>query len=283
MLPPPSPPPQSAVPPTFSVPGVHGAYVGDGRVLIGTTWHGKLLASSQDLGLMPDLLLHGLYDEPFTSLLLRELEAGDVVFDVGAHIGTFTVLMGRQVGPAGRVIAYEAAPDNVALLRDNVALNYLGEWVEVVPKAAAATAGTATLTTQRRFQGSGSLRPPGTAPRFLDVDTSERVEVATEPLDIHLGAHERIALVKIDVEGAEWDVLQGMSGLLASGAVRRISLEILRAQMGATWQPFTAWLREQVAAGWRLSLIAPGGALEAVSLERVLEVGWFPHVVMDAP
>ncbi len=130
-----------------------GTYVGNGRVLIASTFGAKLLVSSDDLSLMPDLVAHGGYDEPFTNLVRRSLSAGQVAIDVGANIGLFTMLMAWQVGASGRVLSYEAEPRNVALLRDNVALNY-ASWVEIHDAAAGAEPGTATSTARAASTGT---------------------------------------------------------------------------------------------------------------------------------
>jgi hypothetical protein len=115
---------QAAPPATPSpAPAGHRAtYVGNDRLLVSTNWGGKLVMSASDLSLTPEVVHDGNYDEPFTRFLMRTLGPGDVVFDIGANVGLFTLLMGRLVGPAGRVVAYEAAPDNLALLRDTIAM-----------------------------------------------------------------------------------------------------------------------------------------------------------------
>ena len=139
------------------VPTAHRAtYLGNDRLLVSTTWGGKLFMAASDLSLTPEVVHDGSYDVPFTRFLERTLRPGEVAFDVGANVGLFTLLMARIVGPSGRVVAYEAAPGNVALLRDNVAMNYYGGWVEIVDKAASASSGSSTST---RAPGSKATVP----------------------------------------------------------------------------------------------------------------------------
>ena len=69
------------------------------------------------------LSLWGEY-EPFeTQLFTNHIENGDMVLDIGANIGYYTLLAARQVGPQGRVYAFEPDPDNFALLQKNIRQN----------------------------------------------------------------------------------------------------------------------------------------------------------------
>jgi FkbM family methyltransferase len=207
-----------------------------------------------------------------------------VAFDIGANVGLFTILMARLVGAAGNVVAYEAAPANVVLLRDNVAINYYGDWVDVVAKAAAATAGMLRFHECARFQGNGSLLPHDEAYRAgFPTDVERVVEVAAEPLDVHAGRFPAIALVKIDVEGGEEQVLAGMETLVSCGTVQRICLELLRERMGEDWGPITQRLRTLGAAGWTLATIGGGGETVPVSVDRVIEHGMFSQVLLERP
>jgi FkbM family methyltransferase len=272
--PPPAPPPAPAPP-------LHGTYVGNNRVLVRMVWGGRLLVPGDDLSHLPELVADGVYDVPFTTFLQREIKPGDTVVDVGANIGIFTILAGYQVWEMGRVISYEANPANVAVLRDNVSLNWLSDRIEVVPRAAGAEAGTLPFLAPQRFGGSGSLQP---VEHLLVTDdrrdTVERLDVEVEPLDDRIAGLERIDLVKIDVEGGEEQVFAGMEGTLASGAVRRVCFELAREWLGDDWAPFTGRLRGLAAAGWAFATIPASGIPEPTPLEALLERGHVSQVLM---
>jgi FkbM family methyltransferase len=261
--------------------GLHGTYVGEGRVLIAPVWGGRLHANSDDLSLTPELVAQGTYDVPFTEFVQRHIEPGDVVFDVGANIGLFTVLLGYQVWEHGTVVAYEANPRVLPVLRDNIAMNWLLDRVELVPKAAAAAAGVLPFLAPTRFDLCGSLKPVehllATKDRRSEI---ERVEVEAEPLDVHIGRFERIALIKIDVEGAEEQVFAGMEGLLDSGVVERVSFEIARSHIGDDWQPFSERLLRLQADGWTFATISVSGEPEPVSIEDVFGRAQVSQVLM---
>ncbi len=260
---------------------LHGTYVGNNRVLIRTLWGGRILLPADDLSLMPELVAFGTYDVPFTTFVQREIKPGDTVVDVGANVGLFTLLLGYQVWEFGRVIAYEANPRHVELLRDNVSTNWLSDRIEIVPHAAGADAGRLTLLAPRRFGMLASLQP---VEHLLVTDdrrdTVDRIEVDVEPLDARLAGLDRIDLIKIDVEGAEEQVFAGAERALASGAVRRVCFEMVRESLGADWEPFVARLRGLAGDGWGFATIPDSGVPEPTTVDALVERGHFSQVLM---
>jgi FkbM family methyltransferase len=272
----------SPAPPAPPTPRLHGGYVGNGRVLVGPVWGGRLLLPSDDLTLMPELMTDGTYDVPFTAFLQRSVNPGDTVFDIGANVGLFTLLMAFQVWEFGRVVAYEANPRIVELLRDNVSMNWLNDRVEIVPKGAAATTGELKFIAPRRFSVTGSLRPVEHLLVNEDrVDTLDEITVPVEPLDVQVGRFERIDLIKIDVEGAEEQVFAGMTQLLESGVVRRVSFEVASEYMGDDWERFTNRLRDLHARGWQFATISTDGEAVPIELDAVFAQGRFSQLLIS--
>lgn len=261
---------------------LHGTYVGHERVLVSTTWGGRLLVPSDDLSHMPELVSHGIYDVPFTSYVQSEIKPGDTVFDIGANIGIFTLLLAYQVWEMGQVVAYEPSPVNLDVLRDNVSLNWLSDRVEIVPKAAAAETGRLPFLAPHRFGGAGSLQPLEDMLVTDDRrDTVDHIEVETEPLDVHAGRFERIALIKIDVEGGEEKVFSGMEELLASGRVERISFEFSRPHLGDDADPLSERLRAyERDGGWRFATLPASGIPEPAPVDEIMARGVVSQVVM---
>jgi FkbM family methyltransferase len=145
--------------------------------------------------------------EPSTLQWLREnLHPGMIVADVGAHIGFVTVFMARLVGPDGRVYAFEPASDSLAYLNRNISYNGL-ENVIIIPAAAGDTAGTRTLyLAEVSDTNSFYRRHLGRTVGTLQVEQVRLDDVVSAP-----------DLVKIDVEGAEIEVLKGMNRILDQG------------------------------------------------------------------
>lgn len=90
------------------------------------TVFGPMLAFPDDL-ITRHMLDFGAHTRPEVTLLLSVVRAGDRVFDLGAHIGSFAVPLARGIGPAGHVVAVEALPETFALLRANAEHNGLAE------------------------------------------------------------------------------------------------------------------------------------------------------------
>ncbi|UWZ35604.1 FkbM family methyltransferase [Dactylosporangium roseum] len=276
----PVPAPAPAASPPSPSPAHAAVYVGGGRVLVRTVWGDKLYCDGADMSLTPDLVLNGAFDPALCGFVRSWLRPGDTAFDVGANIGALTVLMARTVGRQGRVLAYEASPRQAALLRDNVAVNYYNDWVEVREQAAWSRAETLTFHLSERFQGNGSLlRHDDWYAGHFRVDRHDEVTVDAVPLDPVLLEH-RPRLVKIDVEGAEADVLAGMAGWLAGARDVAIAVEVVRNRMGERWPAFAEQLAGLVADGWRLAVIQQDGSAAPVDLSLVLKAGWFDNVAL---
>ena len=141
--------------------------------------------------------------------LVRHLERGAVMYDIGANLGFFSLVAARLLGPEGRVYAFEPAPDNAAAITRNARLNQL-ENIDVIPRAVSSRGGTARLQVVDD-QSWSRLEEFGEHP-----DTERVLEVATVTIDelVQSGALPPPAVVKIDVEGAELAVVEGMAATI---------------------------------------------------------------------
>lgn len=139
----------------------------------------------------------GSYELTNQQLLASEVQPGNVVFDIGAHVGYFTLLAARLVGPEGFVHAFEPHPQNVEFIERHIHLNKL-ENVGLHPIAVSKQSGNAYFG-DGVSSSTGHLSPGGD------------LEVKTSSLDDLLGSDtvKPPQLIKIDVEGGEVDVLTG--------------------------------------------------------------------------
>jgi FkbM family methyltransferase len=146
--------------------------------------------------------------EPNLSYWLRDhLRPGDVVVDVGANIGYFSLLGASCVGPTGRVIAFEPVPSIADALEKAVAAN--GYLVEVHREVASDVVGTTEVfrAAEGNIGRSSTIAGDDAASEGLirTVRVADVVDAASWP---------RITFVKVDVEGDEMRVLRGMEPLL---------------------------------------------------------------------
>jgi FkbM family methyltransferase len=143
------------------------------------------------------------YEPETFAFLRRSCHRGDVALDIGAHIGLFTVVMARLVGPEGKVFSFEPTPATREALKRTVTLNRCDDRTEVRAEAVTDRTGEATFfDTDDLVSNANSLvatdrHRSGFAVRTVSVD---------EFLSRH---HLSAGCLKIDVEGAELQTLRG--------------------------------------------------------------------------
>jgi FkbM family methyltransferase len=192
----------------WRVPGAHTFY----RWLMPRIRPAEVLVDGHRIRLdeMDSLLLsvNGSYEAVEQALFVSCLRPGDVVLDIGAHVGVYTLQAARAVGPEGHVHAFEPSATTFALLEQNIALNgYLN--VTAARAAVSASAGDADLTLSVDNTGDNSLLAEQTSGR-----RTERVETVT--IDDYLAGRSRVDVVKMDVQGAEPAALAGAAATLAA-------------------------------------------------------------------
>lgn len=150
----------------------------------------------------------GVYEIEKTNAIIHLLKPGSTFVDVGANVGDYSLLAARLVGDAGKVLCFEPERRNLDLLERGVDLNGYKN-VEVYQVALSDNNGQATLHLgeiggYHSLLGGLSSRQAGT------------VTVATRTLDAFLeeSGRDRVDMMKIDVEGAEMQVLAGARATL---------------------------------------------------------------------
>lgn len=170
-----------------------------------------------EVGNMTESYLRGDYERPVQEALAVMLKEGDVFFDVGANIGFFANLAARFIEPAGAVYAFEPVPENAQMIYRNAKLNHFDNiWIFTIALSSATGAEELLLA---RYAGGAVLKSAGVPP-----DRSGSLMVETSTLDDFLQRPGVSApdVVKIDVEGAEEDVLHGMADTLRRCAPKLI-------------------------------------------------------------
>ncbi len=260
---------------------VDATYVGDRLIMVNTVHGYPIRAFSQDLNITASLLSTGTYDPAFHHFLERELQPWDVVVDVGANIGLFTIAAGRTVGFMGRVIAFEPNPSTCSLLRQNVYMNQmlgLRAEIAIIQSAVGAESATADLAYSDSDPGranmmGGSVGGPATT-----------VEVEVVRLDDALEHLHEIRLLKIDVEGRELAALQGASRLVAERRIRLLDIELVDTHAGAGWPDLEQLLVRFVDEfGAKSFLLNQDGTRFAISLDEALHSDSVSHLLFEFP
>jgi FkbM family methyltransferase len=165
-----------------------------------------------DVGASAAAYALGTFKPDLQSFLSSAVKQGSVFYDIGANVGFFSLLAARLVGPQGRVFSFEPLPENVLKLHKNVARNQFHN-VQILPLALGAT------NEEQMFQVSE--RPTWGKLRSVGSDTPDKyltdIKVTVRRLDDLLGEGQIAApdFMKLDVEGAEVEIVQGAAETLS--------------------------------------------------------------------
>lgn len=148
--------------------------------------------------------IYGTWEPDVVQTISSSVSRDMITLDIGSHIGFYTLLMAKIVGPKGTVYAFEPLPVNFRILEDNVRMNHLDN-VRIFPKAVSDGSGTATLLLDddHELPGKSSLT-------YRSSQGERLLEVETVTIDEFMSSEQlSVNFIKIDVEGAEELVLKG--------------------------------------------------------------------------
>lgn len=154
-----------------------------------------------------------------TELVKKEIKNGNIVLDIGANIGYYSLVFSQLVGTNGQIFAFEPDPNNFALLKKNIEINNLKN-VTVIQKAVSDVSKPLSLYLCDYNHAQHRIYP---SPRC-----NEKIIVESTTIDEYLSGKEfynKINFVKMDVEGAEYNVLEGMKKTLKSNPSLKILCE----------------------------------------------------------
>ncbi|RLB34113.1 MAG: hypothetical protein DRH12_17715 [Deltaproteobacteria bacterium] len=175
----------------------------------------------KDEGLSRDLLKTGIREALAVKLVHQEVKPGDIVADIGANIGYYALLEARLVGDKGKVYAIEPVPENVELLRRNVKLNKYQN-VEVFQLAIGNKNRTNFIYLSSKRNWSSMIRTKQAAPTIKGKIPVQEVTFGDFCLKNRLYPN----FIRMDVEGYEVEVIEGMKDLLKDKRGLKILMEI---------------------------------------------------------
>lgn len=180
--------------------------------------HKMYLGPKDSLGLS----INGIYEKLETELIKNEIKNGDVVLDIGANIGYYTLIFAKLVGNKGRVFAFEPEPFNFSLLEKNIEINNYKN-VIIENTAVSDKNGEIKLYLSKKKTGMHRIYPS-------HLISSDFVNVKMISSDDYFHNHKygkKISFLKIDVEGSELGVLRGMKEILENNPNIKILLEFI--------------------------------------------------------
>ena len=226
---------------------------------------GPLLLARADSVIGPALSRWKVWETAETRYLKETLRPGQTFVDVGANVGYFSVLAAQLVGPTGTVIAVEPEARNLDLLYRNLARNGC-EGALVIPYAAHSAGGTMTLSLDEENRGGHRLVPrdhAGVCVRCVRLD-----DVLPERVDV----------VKIDVQGYDHEVIEGLQRTLAANRGATVIAELSRTELERRGVDREAVLARYEALDFTLSLFDRHGELRRVSAAGALAASRDPDI-----
>lgn len=171
-------------------------YLGDHKFFI--DFEEKDPAMSQ---ILQDHCLHGEYEPETTKLIEKEVKEGDVCIDIGASIGYFTLLFAKKVGMNGKVYAFEPTKNQFRYLKENIKANNYN--IQVIAENMGAWSSETEIK--------------------LKVNAGNEQICSVMPLDLILPT--KVDFIKLDVDGAEPEVLKGLEQTIKNNPQLKMVIE----------------------------------------------------------
>ena len=214
----------------------------------------------------------GVWEEAETQFVKETIEEGEIVLDVGAHIGYFTLLFSKLVGNKGKVFAFEASPQNFTLLKKNVKINDYQN-VELINKAVSDKTGITKLFLSELNSGDNRIFDDGQNPTSVDVN-----EIALDDFFKDSKFQNQISFVKMDIQGAEGKAINGMKNLLKKNNKIKLITEFWPYGLIRSGTNPDQFLRELSNLGFKPSIISKKEKkLQPTSIEELEKISSNPE------
>jgi FkbM family methyltransferase len=155
------------------------------------------------------------YEKETTEIIKKEVKENNIVIDLGANIGYYTLLLSKIVGENGKVFAFEPEDKNFEILKRNVELNRLKN-VVLIKKAVIDKVGEDNLYLDPKYIGSHVM--------YNEFIGKKPVKVETTTLDEFFKDFKgKINFIKMDIDGSEIRALKGMTSLIKNNKIKMIA------------------------------------------------------------
>ena len=213
-------------------------------ILVSTNGY-QMHVDLKDSGISNEILFHGTHEHvstrAFASVLadVADRASGEVtVLEIGANIGYYLLLEANILGEKANIHAFEPDPKNRALLKKNIKYNGYSDQISVLEQAVSASEERADLAVTRSSNKNYLLDDSGVASSEKPISSVYAVE--TTSIDSYLRAADihpaEVDVIRMDVQGHEYEILQGMCEVLRAGTDLVLFLETHGNFVGETKQ-----------------------------------------------
>lgn len=176
--------------------------------------------------LYSELLVGRLVGRDMASLICQLLSPGDTFIDIGSHVGYYSLIAASSVGNQGKVFAFEPHPYTFRTLTLNTITNKISNWV-LLNCAISNHSGTVRFDIDKKDEGTARLS-------YMPNDRDIEVAVTTIDEIFSLYPVGKTRLIKIDVEGFEYEALEGGKSFIRNNSVPFIIFESLTINLSST-------------------------------------------------
>lgn len=227
----------------------------------------KMYVDSSYIRMARNLIIDGVW-EPFeTELFKSRLRRGMKVVDIGAFWGYYTLIAAKAVGEEGKVFAFEPEPHNYNLLVKNVEINGYRN-VLPIQKAVSNKEGITKLFLMQDNPGGHTIYPYNSSLQrnFIEVETVSLDE-------FFRGKTDKIDIIKMDAEGAEFAIFQGMHEMLERSNNLEIFMEFWPEGLRRFGHSPEEFLEELLKYGFNLFYInEQEKKIEAIDLNKCMQL-----------
>lgn len=252
----------------------NGIYLGNYKALTRTHFGHKIFVDTRDLTLAPHILLDGYWEMWITKVFMQIVKENMKVLEIGSNIGYYTLLAASLVGSNGKVISFEANPETFETLSWSVEINGFLDRVELVNKVILDTSKKTVFFMRNRHRGNSSIGSPSEEMLIYGNDEAKEIEIDSISIDEYFDEKIQIDVIKIDAEGSEPYIFQGMQRTLALNHQVKIICEFCPSQIiGAGADP-RKFLELLVDLGFTLKTIDFNSNTVEISIDELIEL---PH------
>jgi FkbM family methyltransferase len=238
------------------------SYLGDHLAVCRVLGNMKMFVDTRDHVLAPHLMTDGYWESWITLAMLRALRPGMTAVDVGANYGYYTILMGRSVGPSGKVVAFEPNPHLATLARKSL-------WISGIRNDEVHQHAAYSSTGEKVRFFIPDERPMNA--RVVEEAPYEGtlIEVPTVRLDDVLP--DKVDFIKIDAEGGEREIWRGMARTIEKNPQLQVFMEF-NPKRTANYDPHE-FLGAISADGFELGVVSYDGSSRVVDADKLIANG----------
>lgn len=173
----------------------------------------KMLLNLSDVGISRELFFTGVHEAESTKQFKEEICSGMTIFELGANIGYYALIGAQRIGASGKIIAFEPSPINMQAFKTNISLNNYERLVETYQMGI----GNKTGKMMFNLVNKGNMSSFHERADGGGIKTFNSIEVNVTTIDDFVKDRlEKIDYMRMDVEGYEYEIFQGMKNFLKS-------------------------------------------------------------------